>query len=201
MCGRYYIGPDESGWLQALLARVEQRHSGSEALSRMRLGEIFPNQVAPVIARDGPQLMKWGYAGYGNRVINARSETALQKPMFRKSMLEKRCLIPASGYYEWQRTGSGSKTKRKFAFYRPGQPLHMAGLWRLEQGEELPVFVILTREAGPDIADIHDRMPVILPDDALTPWLADPDPGAVMAHALRTLAYQPVSKGETHGTA
>ena len=109
--------------------------------------------------------MKWGYSGYGNTVINARSETAFEKPMFRKSMQERRCLLPASGYYEWRRTPSGGKSKQKYALYRAGQPtIFMAGLWREEQGERLPVFVILTKAAGPGIADIHDRMPVILPE-------------------------------------
>ena len=192
MCGRYYIDPEEGGWLKDLLGLVEQRHRNSDALGRMRLGEIFPSHVVPILAQDGPQLMKWGYAGYGNRVINARSETAFQKPMFRTSLLERRCLIPASGYYEWKRTDSGAKTRQKYAFHRPGQPLLMAGLWRQEQGEDLPVFVILTREAGPEIADIHDRMPVILPDYAVRPWLSGPDPELVMTHALQTLAYQPV---------
>ncbi|MCH5287414.1 MAG: SOS response-associated peptidase [Christensenellaceae bacterium] len=193
MCGRYYIGTEEdAAWLREIVDKVEQRHRGSEALARMRLGEIFPNQVVPIIDRSGPRLMKWGYAGYGNRVINARSETAFEKPMFRRSMLERRCLIPASGYYEWKRNQSGGKTKQKFALYRPGRPMHMAGLWREEQGEALPVFVILTREAGPDIADIHDRMPVILPEQALEEWLEGPDPGLLMAQALQDMAYQPV---------
>ena len=62
--------------------------------------------------------MKWGYSGYGNKVINARSETAFEKPMFRKSMQERRCLLPASGYYEWRRTPSGGKSKQKYALYR-----------------------------------------------------------------------------------
>lgn len=192
MCGRYYLNPEDNDWWRELLIRVEQRHRDSEALASMRLGEIFPNQVVPVLAQDGPQLMKWGYAGNGNRVINARSETAFQKPMFRKSLQERRCLIPASGYYEWKRTHSGAKTKQKFAFYRPDQPLLMAGLWRLEQGGDLPVFVILTREAGPEIADIHDRMPVILPDYTVTPWLSGPDPELVMTHAVQAVAFQPV---------
>lgn len=193
MCGRYYIDTDNGGdWLREIIARVEQRHRGTEALARMRLGEIFPSQIVPIIAQDGPQLMKWGYAGYGNRVINARSETAWQKPMFRRSLMERRCLIPVSGYYEWKRTESGAKTKQKFAFHHPGQPLLMAGLWRMEQGEDLPVFVILTREAGPDIADVHDRMPVILPDYTVRPWLSGPDPEVVMTHALQTVHYHPV---------
>lgn len=192
MCGRYYIAAeDDSGWLDKLIAEVERRHPAPE-LAQMRLGEIFPANVAPVIAQDGAQLMKWGYTGYKNRVINARSETALEKPMFRQSLLTRRCLIPAGGYFEWQRTKSGAKSKRKYVFYRPDQPLCMAGVWREEKAERLPVFVILTREAGPDIADIHDRMPVILPEEAQEAWLAGGDPGALMAQAVREVAFHPV---------
>ena len=194
MCGRYFIGPaGETGWLQEMLAHIERRYHGSNALTDMRLGEIYPSQVVPIIAQDGPRLMKWGYTGYKNRVINARSETAFEKPMFRHSMRSRRCLIPASGYYEWQRTSSGAKTKQKYAFYRPGQPIYMAGVWREEKAEALPVFVILTREAAPDIAAIHDRMPVILPDSAISDWLSGPNPGTLLTQALRDLTCYPVS--------
>lgn len=195
MCGRYYIEPDKQpGHLNLMLSRIEQRYHGSEALAAMRLGEVFPSHVAPVIARDGAQLMKWGYTGCGNRVINARSETASEKPMFRGSMAARRCLVPASGYYEWQRTESGAKTRSKYAFFRPGQPLYMAGLWREEKGEPLPLFVILTRAAAPELAGIHDRMPVILPDTQIAAWLMSPDPEAVMGQALLSLEHQPVQE-------
>lgn len=105
-------------------------------------------------------------------------------------MLDRRCLIPASGYFEWQRTQSGGKSKQKFALYRPGQPLFMAGLWREEQGQELPVFVILTREAAPAIAQIHDRMPVILPQDACSAWISDQaDVGMLIGRAVQDVDY------------
>lgn len=195
MCGRYYIEPDDQpSYLNLLLNQIEQRYRGTEALAAMRLGEIFPSNTVPVIAREGAQIMKWGYTGYKNRVINARSETALEKPMFRSAMLSRRCLIPASGYYEWRRTESGAKSKEKFAFYRPDRPLYMAGLWREEKDEALPLFVILTREAGQEIAGIHDRMPVILPETQIVAWLMSPDPGAVLDQAILSLVYQPVSE-------
>lgn len=137
--------------------------------------------------------MRWGYSGYKNQIINARSETAAEKPMFRKSLLERRCLIPASGYYEWKRTESGSKSKQKYALYCPSRPIYMAGLWRQEQGEALPVFVILTREAAPAIANIHDRMPVILPDGTRQDWLsAGADPGSLMMQAVQDMAFRAV---------
>lgn len=193
MCGRYYIQADEGmgDELRAILAEVERRQGNSEAHAAMRIGEIFPSNIVPVIGAEGASLMKWGYSGYKNRVINARSETAFEKPMFRRSMMERRCLIPASGYFEWRRTPSGGKSKQKYALYRPGRPIYMAGLWRMEQGEALPVFVILTREAGPGIAEIHDRMPVILPEDAREAWIApQADAGRLMEQAVREMAFR-----------
>lgn len=194
MCGRYYIETDDmSEQLRRIIAEVERRQGDSEAHAAMKLGEIYPTNIVPIIAAHGPELMKWGYSGYKNRVINARSETAFEKPMFRKSLLERRCLIPASGYYEWRRTESDGKSKQKYALFRPGQPIYMAGIWREEQDEELPVFVILTCEAGKGIAEIHDRMPVILPDGAREAWIEDDaDAGAVMEQAVREVRFEMV---------
>lgn len=192
MCGRYYIDA-EAQELRRILREVERKQGNTMAHAAMKVGEIFPTNVVPVLGADGAALMKWGYSGYKNRVINARSETAIEKPMFRKSLLERRCLIPASGYFEWQRTPSGGKTKQKYALYQPGKPTFMAGLWRQEQGEELPVFVILTREAGAGIAHIHDRMPVILPEALWGPWVSDTaDPAPLMEQALQTVAFRAV---------
>ena len=192
MCGRYYIETDTEE-LRQIIAEVEQKQGNSEAHAMMKAGEIFPTNIVPVIGSDGASLMKWGYSGYKNRVINARSEIAFEKPMFRKSLLERRCLIPASGYYEWRRTESGSKSKQKYALYRPGRPLYMAGIWRREQGEALPVFVILTREAGPAIADIHDRMPVILPEETQQDWLSGGAAvGLLIRQAVQEVAFQAV---------
>ena len=160
----------------------------------MRLGEIYPTNIVPILTSQGPELMKWGYSGYRNRIINARSETAMDKAMFRRSLMERRCLVPASGYYEWQRTRGGSKSGEKYAFYRPGKPLSMAGLWRTEQNGRLPVFVILTRQATPDLSGIHDRMPVILPEGAKELWLSqDVDAGLLMQHPFTGLAFRAVS--------
>lgn len=193
MCGRYYIDTNlDSEALSKILADVGRNYGNSAAHARMKTGEIFPTNTVPIVSYEGVRLMKWGYSGYKNRVINARSETAFEKPMFRKSLLHRRCLVPASGYYEWQRTGSGAKSKQKYAFYSPGDLLYMAGLWREEQGEDLPVFVILTREASASIASIHDRMPLILASDACSEWIRpDADAGSVMCRAVTALTYSP----------
>ena len=147
-------------------------------------GEIFPTDVVPVVAngREGgyragggvrpgrPRAfaMRWGYTLSGSRrVINARSETAAERPMFSDGMRARRLLIPASGYYEWLRH---DKKAQKYAI-RPGAggAIYMAGIYRFEAGT--PVFTILTREPEPSVAFIHDRMPVILPQEAARDWL------------------------------
>lgn len=192
MCGRYYIDV-ETEEIRHVLHEIEQKNETAVQQTAMKLGEIFPTDIVPVIGARDAELMKWGYSGYKNRVINARSETAIEKAMFRKSLLERRCLIPASGYFEWQRTPSGGKTKQKYALYQPGKPIYMAGLWRREQGEALPVFVILTREAGVNIAHIHDRMPVILPEAICAEWVSDrADAGLLMEQAAHEMAFHAV---------
>jgi putative SOS response-associated peptidase YedK len=113
--------------------------------------------------------MKWGFRGYGRHVvINARSETALIKSTFRCSMLERRCLIPASGYYEWLKSGT---KKTKYRFFQSNSPIFIAGCWRMEPGATLPSFVILTREATQGLVAFHNRMPVIIPRENADSWL------------------------------
>jgi putative SOS response-associated peptidase YedK len=113
--------------------------------------------------------MRWGFTGFKKKpVINARSETALEKPMFRESMLERRCLVLASAYYEWKKEGN---QKTKYRFYFPDTSLLLAGCYRQEQNEPVPRFTILTQEAYPDIEYIHDRMPVIVSANYASDWL------------------------------
>ena len=162
MCGRYYIEERDAaeafgGWLAAMAEGGVSFKSG---------GEIFPTDTVPVIANSkrleaAPFLMQWGYTLEGGKtVINARSETAGVKPMFREGMEKNRCLIPASNYFEWDRA-----TKEKYSVRPEKSGLFcMAGIYRVEQGR--PVFSILTRAPEPEIAFLHDRMPVLLPKEA-----------------------------------
>ena len=181
MCGRYCIADDDME-IHAIIAAL-----GYD--KQIKTGEIFPTDIVPAITAGGtPRLMQWGFARYngGGKVINARSETAAEKKMFARSLRERRCLLPASYYYEWQRNG-GAK-KQKFAISLPESgTLYMAGVYREEKGITLPVFVILTRAAAPSVSCIHDRMPVILPKSVQTLWLESGD-----APNLLTLAIQDV---------
>ena len=171
MCGRYYI-PDEdsAAELKEIIDQINRRHNVGPVL---KTGEIAPSDTAPVLANNRslavtPFAMKWGYTmSNGKLVFNARSETASEKPLFRDGMTQRRCLVPAAHYFEWEKRG---REKTKYAI-KPADVsvLYMAGIYRIENG--IPVFSILTREPASSISFIHDRMPVILPRELTTDWL------------------------------
>lgn len=152
---------------------------------------IAPTQDAPVIAQDREGrrigLLRWGLIpswakdpALGNRMINARSETAAEKPAFRGAFRRRRCLVPADGFLEWKKPKEGASEKKPKIphwIHLPDRvPFVMAGLWEKWEPEDAPPvysFTILTTEAAPGIRHIHPRMPVILSDDAVDPWLGE----------------------------
>ena len=168
MCGRYNFSDDSSSeMVQAVLENLQSRQI------EVKTGEVSPGDVSAVIASNRklePQAfgMKWGYKlTDGKLIFNARSETATQKAMFADGMRQRRCLIPADCYYEWQKTVEG---KQKYEIAPSNADgFFLVGIYRIEQGR--PVFSILTRESAQSIAFIHNRMPVILPNDAIKDWL------------------------------
>lgn len=186
MCGRYYIEIDEKE-LQEICEEVQknQQENARQLIIKFS-GEIFPTDMVPVqTGINQYQAMKWGFSGFDGRpVINARSETALEKAMFKKPMLERRCLIPASGYYEWRKC-----PKTKYQFYLPGSPIYLAGCYRQEKDNPLGSFVILTRQAASSIEEIHQRMPVIIPREHIGFWLESP---SAIEYASEEIAYKAV---------
>jgi len=177
MCGRYQLTTEENiQEIQEIVSEINRRYMDKPILSQMKLGEIRPTDIVPVIANSKsfepkPFLMQWGFSGFdANKkpIINARSETALEKNIFRKPLLERRCLIPASHYYEWEKNGNG---KIKHAIKTTWPMIYMAGMYRFEENKPLPMFTILTKQAESDIRHIHDRMPVILPYSHAINWL------------------------------
>lgn len=178
MCGRYQLTAENSSpVLRQIIDEVLRRYAGKPALNQLRLGEIRPTDVVPVLANSKkcevrPFLMRWGFSGAGGRpVINARSETAQEKPLFRNSLKERRCLVPASHYFEWDKS-----SRAKYQIEAADDMLYMAGLYRYEDDPALPAFTILTRAASPQAEKIHHRMPVILPAAIAREWLS-PDAG------------------------
>ena len=200
MCGRYFIGGDaDEAEMRQIIEQLNRRYEGKPELAQMQQGEIFPTAIVPVISNSKslkpmPFLMKWGFPHYeGNGVIiNARAETALEKPLFQKSMQERRCLIPASHYFEWEHVG---KSKRKYAIQQKGGGLtYMAGIYRLDQATQLPTFVILTCDAASNIAFIHPRMPLLLPQEEREAWLSpQADVVKVMAQAREKAGCEAVA--------
>ena len=111
-------------------------------------------------------------------MINARAETLADKNAFKSSFARRRCLIPADGFYEWKKLGPGKKPKKQPMFVRraDGKPIAFAGLWSVWRGpdrdqEPLRSVTIITTTPNRTMADIHDRMPVILPEEAWATWL------------------------------
>lgn len=126
--------------------------------------------------------MRWGLVpswakdlSIGSRLINARAETLAEKPSFRAAFARRRCLIPANGFYEWQKAKTGrGKSQPYFISLRDGRPFAFAGLWELwrsPEGEEVKSCTLITTTPNERVAEIHDRMPVILNGESMWNWL------------------------------
>lgn len=175
MCGRFTIilPPEVLAEIFGLseLPRIEARYN------------IAPTQEVVVIRQNAEGLrqlvtMKWGLIPswakdphIGSKMINARCETVHEKPAFRQAIRTRRCLIPASGFYDW------THTEKKIPFYvsmADGSPMAFAGIWdswKAPDGSRLESFAILTTNANSLITPIHDRMPVILHPAEFDLWL------------------------------
>jgi putative SOS response-associated peptidase YedK len=177
MCGRYTLSTPAGR-----LAEEFQLDSTAEISPSYNVAPT--QQVAAVVEDEGGrrlEMFRWGLVPswaedpeIGSRMINARSETAPEKPSFRRSFRGRRCLIAADGFYEWKRENGG---KQPYYFrMQDGRPFAFAGLWESwEKGDgTLRTCAILTTRANSVLEGIHDRMPVILPHDAYNAWL-DPD--------------------------
>ena len=185
MCGRYYIEIDNAEF-HSIIAEVEKNIA-------IKTGEIYPTNVAPVLSPTGVMTaMRWGFPKFDGKgeIINARSETAAKKSMFRNPMMEGRCLIPASWYFEWEKRGT---KKIKYALMNPDKkPVWMAGLSKIDYKTGLPSYVVLTRPAWSGISFIHERMPVILPEERHDEWLNGHDPIGTMNRAVNEVSYEMV---------
>ncbi|MEE8397288.1 MAG: SOS response-associated peptidase [bacterium] len=171
---RYNIAPTTP---VAVVRAAEQGASGRE-LALLRWG------LVPSWAKD---------LAFGNRLINARAETVAQKPSFRAAIRARRCLVPASGYYEWRTEGEG---KQPYHIRRAdGAPLAFAGLWETWQNPEhgtVETCTIITTEAAGAPAEIHHRMPVMLNPADFDAWL---DPEQTQAEPVIPLLQPKVTEG------
>lgn len=171
MCGRYLFSTQEYKEFRQIVQDAQRRSSRQHnELNFPMAGDIAPTAEAPVLIASGDKVVAefqhWGIPGWrGGLMINARAETVCEKPMFRRSMAAQRCVIPASGYYEWD------AGKHKYFFQLPGKPIYLAGIY--DNIEGVNCFVILTTAPNETIKDIHDRMPLILTHEQVRPWLTD----------------------------
>lgn len=167
MCGRYYINLDMADEIEKVVHDIDKRIR-QEHFS----GDIYPTNIAPVIEKSEQgmklDICRWGYplSKGKNLVINARTESVMDKPSFQNGILYHRLLIPASGFYEWNR----QKEKNIFSRY-DRSALYMVGFCDWFENERR--FVILTTAANESMKKVHDRMPLILEKEQLLEWFDD----------------------------
>jgi putative SOS response-associated peptidase YedK len=182
MCGRYRLSSTEEEVVEFFEAEPTEE-------LRPRYN-IAPSQPVPVIRQAGAGraigMVRWGLVpfwskgpSFGSSLINGRSETVLDKPSFREPFAQRRCLVPADGFYEWKKAG---QRKQPFHFGMKDESLFaFAGLWdRWEspEGRILESCTILTTTPNELLQDIHDRMPVILHPNYYETWLGAPPAGS-----------------------
>jgi putative SOS response-associated peptidase YedK len=189
MCGRFTLTLDADG--------LQQAFPGMQpppiVAPRYNVAPTQPVLAVPNNQPDKMTFMLWGLipgwakdTAIGNKMINARAETLAEKPSFKHAYKRRRCLILADGFYEWQ-TIPGSKAKQPmFIHLKDRQPFGLAGLWEVwHPGDEnILSCTIITTEPNEFMAQIHTRMPVILPPSAWEEWL---DPGEQPPDALAPL--------------
>lgn len=177
MCGRFTLTADPNDlreafpWLnipQPLQARYN----------------IAPSQPVAVVANDGKQTLDyfaWGLVpswakdpSIGSRMINARAETLVEKPSYRNAFRRRRCLILADGFYEWKAPPAKGSKIPMYIQLKGGKPFALAGLWEdwnSPEGSRILSCTIITTQPNDFMKNIHDRMPVILPESAYQTWL------------------------------
>jgi len=186
MCGRFYIPEKDIDDFAGLVNKIEK-----ELLKKA--GEIFPGDCAPIITprqnvdTDADFLsngigypvhvVKWGFpVNKGKPLINARSETVREKPMFKLPFAKRRCLIPARGFFEWKDAENSKKRIKHYISFTDLSMIYLAGIYwffKDNNGVLSPYFTILTTEANEDIKMIHNRMPVIIKDEYKEIWLSE----------------------------
>ncbi len=207
VCTRFYIDlmNDRDRKMRDIINEAE--HSSLSEKFRIKLskplvtsGEVKPTDVAAVIApgRNKNRAvfpMKWGFTlkGSSQPLVNARLETASEKPTFREAWKSHRCIIPASYYFEWEhfKNRDGKvKTGDKYSIQPKGSTMtYLCGLYRFE--DDYPVFTVLTRDPSEELSRIHDRMPLMLPEDLIEEWInPDAKPEELTKYALTDMVFE-----------
>jgi putative SOS response-associated peptidase YedK len=207
MCGRYYRKSDKQRIAEAFdLGELDEL-----LLEAAPSYNVAPTTNQPVILNDHEsgqrklEIMRWGLIPFwtkddprklGISTINAKAETLLEKQTWKQPFLKRRCLVPADGYYEWQKVDA--KTKQPYAFgLKDGSTFAFAGLWerwKAPDGHLVHSFAIVTTEANELGAPVHARMPVILHSADYDRWLGECPPEQPPVDLLRTLPANEMSR-------
>jgi putative SOS response-associated peptidase YedK len=194
MCGRYT--------LHKKTKEIAKRFDAKESVKDIRENyNVAPGQIMPVITENDEgrtlELMKWGLVPFwakdpniGYKMINARAESVFEKPAWRNVIKNKRCIIPADGFYEWDKILDNAKKVQKQPYYIHPKQTNLFGFagvwetWKDVEGLEWKTYSIITTEANKEMSAVHDRMPVILHQEDESSWLShsyDGDRGAIEA--------------------
>ena len=170
MCGRYTL---------YTIDELEDRYRVEVSGAIRPSYNVAPSQMMPVVTSNGMEIMRWGLIPkwakdekIGYKLINARSETSFEKPMWKGIIKRQRCLVPANGFYEWQKRESG---KQPYYIHLPDEAIFsFAGVWEAwrHEGVDWHSYSILTTSPNHEMEPIHDRMPVILHEEDESQWLA-----------------------------
>jgi len=201
MCGRYTI--------IATAKEIERRFDVDVPVGYSPRFNAAPTQLLPVITNQSPQILSFFHWGLQPSwtidkslppLINSRIETITEKPAFRNALIQRRCLVPADGYYEWKRLSKKSKIPYRIGLEK-NELFSFAGIWEVafdEKHNTINSFSIITTSATNELALIHDRMPIILRKEEEKLWLADSIPeddytGFLSNNSLSKLTSYPVS--------
>lgn len=197
MCGRYVV----NSYFGDLWTRFDLKREEIDYAPRFN---VAPTQLVLAVlddgSEDGPhgEMLRWGLIPSYTKdlkksplMINARAETVAASGAFRHSFRQKRCLIVATGFYEWRKEG-----KERIPMYislESGEPFAFAGLWSdwtSSEGDEIRSCTIITTDANEIMQPIHNRMPVILPREMERRWLEEPNQDLLVPHAGGMIAYE-----------
>ena len=165
MCGRYQFYDRRNEKIKEIIAEVKDRY-GDASYSD---GEVFPGTTGVVLIaekdRMAPKLMYWGFQNPQRKslVINARIEN-IDGPFFRNDYRERRCVVPVSGFYEWD-----PDKKKHYISHSGSEPLYLAAIYRKQ--EETDSYCIITKEAAGALKSIHSRQPIIMDEDGARRYL------------------------------
>ena len=179
MCGRFVLSPPAD-------AIAEEFSALTGGLALKPRYNIAPMQDVVVVRVSGGQrvlaVLRWGLIPFwakdpaiASKLINARSETAATKPSFREALKKRRCIVPATGFYEWKKEG----TRKQPWYFQPSRPGALLGIaamwerWKDPEGNPVDTVCLLTTAANSVLSPVHDRMPVVLDDAGVKRWLDD----------------------------